>query len=124
MDLISYEADISSIQGGYLGFYCTHKYAHTSGCSTDHIHYALKGLDAVIFAIFHGGLGLKVSLRPVLDDLDVDWEYYGIDRANGDIVGTRIHELKLSSWGGGDESPIQDVSSHLSVANGVPPLIL
>jgi hypothetical protein len=49
--------------GGYLGFYTTHAYPHTS--LTFSVS-ALKGIDVVVFRGFQS-LGCGVCLRPVLD---------------------------------------------------------
>lgn len=52
--------------GGVLGFYCTHKYAHTDGTANERLPHALKGIDVVMFTIFRA-LGLAVHVRPILD---------------------------------------------------------
>ncbi|KAK4238801.1 hypothetical protein C8A03DRAFT_33125 [Achaetomium macrosporum] len=49
--------------GGYLGFYTTHAYPHTS---LNFSVSALKGIDMVIFRGFQS-LGCGVCLRPILD---------------------------------------------------------
>lgn len=55
----------TSLTGGYLGFYCSHAYAHTS---TDAVILPdmLKGLDMVIWETF-GRLGLEASVKPVMN---------------------------------------------------------
>ena len=83
-----------SVQGGIIGQYCTHKYAHTNRGSIQRLPYALKGVDAVVYAIFSRGFGFKVHLRPVLDDYrKEEW----LDREySGDIVGDGLHGLLLN----------------------------
>ncbi|KAH7360852.1 hypothetical protein BKA65DRAFT_547562 [Rhexocercosporidium sp. MPI-PUGE-AT-0058] len=54
-------------KGGTLGFYCAHQYAHTRKATDQLMPYALKGIDAVLFAVF-SNLGVKVHVRPVLDN--------------------------------------------------------
>jgi hypothetical protein len=63
--------------------------------------FALKGVDVVIYTVFRS-LGLKVKIRPVLEDIEDDGEEGYLE---GDLVGTALHGMKLSSRGGyGDES--------------------
>ncbi|KAG4441070.1 hypothetical protein IFR05_003424 [Cadophora sp. M221] len=54
-------------KGGTLGFYCAHQYAHTRKTTGQLMPYALKGIDAVLFAVF-SSLGMKVRVSPVLDN--------------------------------------------------------
>ncbi|PQE32019.1 Oxoglutarate iron-dependent dioxygenase protein [Rutstroemia sp. NJR-2017a WRK4] len=87
-------------EGGKLGFYCTHQYAHSTAtkgrayrgshggftnrdtADIEHLMpYALKGVDAMIFQTF-ASLGLNVSVKPVLDMLI---EEYWDDNAD-DVV--------------------------------------
>ena len=59
-------------KGGTLGFYCQHVYAHTNRLSLECgpynlvglDPYALKGVDAVFYSIFHY-MGMEVKLLPV-----------------------------------------------------------
>ena len=63
--------------GGTLGFYCAHQYAHARKATNQLMPYALKGIDAVLFAVF-ASLGVKVHVRPVLDNdaWEQEDEYY------------------------------------------------
>src|SRR5438270_9077414 len=62
--------------------------------------FALKGVDVVIYTVLRS-LGLKVKVRPVLEGIESDEE-------EGDLVGTGLHCMKLSSSGGyGDERPVE-----------------
>ncbi|MCJ1237127.1 hypothetical protein MMC14_005111 [Varicellaria rhodocarpa] len=88
------------VEGGSLGFYCEHRYAHTNKHFIRRLPYALKGNDAVIFSILLRGFGFKVFLRPVLEELD---EYEDSDEKEvGDLIASAIHPLELSSEGGCD----------------------
>jgi hypothetical protein len=93
-------------QGGTLGFYCTHQYAHstaTKGRTYNAVYkesfstkdtadieqlmpYALKGVDAMIFQTF-ASLGVNVTVKPVSDKLFKDyWE------DNADSVVDRVDD--------------------------------
>ncbi|POS73066.1 hypothetical protein DHEL01_v208545 [Diaporthe helianthi] len=52
-------------QGGYLGFYCNHAYAHTNTEAVI-LPDMLKGLDMIMWEAF-GRLGLEASVKPVMD---------------------------------------------------------
>ena len=88
-----------------MGFYCTHQYAHTS-TGAPYIPYALKGLDAVVFATFQYGLRLNIRFRPVLDYSEEtiwyedDEDDEPDDHLKGDIVGAEVHSLIISREGG------------------------
>ena len=58
-------------KGGVLGFYCQHAYAHTNQNSCSRLPYALKGVDAHIYSIFHH-IGLETKIRPVMEELPED----------------------------------------------------
>lgn len=67
-------------EGGILGFACNHSYAHSRN-SQDRVHLpaGLKGVDMIIYATF-AALGLRVAVRPVLDNSRVDrWFECGMD---------------------------------------------
>jgi hypothetical protein len=66
-------------EGGTLGFYCTHQYAHATSTKAECNHqfgdtadfeqlmpYALKGVDAMLFQTF-ASLGVNVTVKPVID---------------------------------------------------------
>ena len=55
-------------KGGMLGFYCEHAYAHTNRDLCRHLPYALKGVDAHIYSIFHH-IGLETKIRPVMEEI-------------------------------------------------------
>ncbi|PYH85821.1 hypothetical protein BO82DRAFT_326637 [Aspergillus uvarum CBS 121591] len=68
-------------QGGVLGMFCFHAYAHTSNDAHVRLPRALKGADLVVYSVLKS-LGAEVSVLPVLGDDDRavwdDWEeaYY------------------------------------------------
>ena len=55
-------------KGGMLGFYCHHAYAHTNRNLSSRLPYALKGVDAHIYSVFHH-VGLETKVRPVMEKL-------------------------------------------------------
>ena len=52
--------------GGFLGFHCVHAYPHANDKITKTMPFALKGVDAMIFSMFHS-LHLKVGMHGVLE---------------------------------------------------------
>jgi hypothetical protein len=60
-------------EGGTMGFYCSHTYAHNRAKTESLMPYALKGVDAILFSVFHA-LGMKVTVRPILGQ--EGWEEY------------------------------------------------
>ncbi|OJJ97431.1 hypothetical protein ASPACDRAFT_123315 [Aspergillus aculeatus ATCC 16872] len=64
-------------QGGVLGVFCSHAYAHTSNDAHVRLPRALKGADLVVYSVLKS-LGAEVSVLPVLGDDDRavwdDWE--------------------------------------------------
>ncbi|MCJ1249499.1 hypothetical protein MMC30_006723 [Trapelia coarctata] len=98
--------------GGTLGFYCEHAYAHFDYDSFVRLPFALKGVDMVTFVVFKS-LGLHVSIRPVLEDIKADKNVYYDphdedpgQRDLGQLVGNRLCRFSWSDDGGydGDES--------------------
>ena len=94
--------------GGTLGFYCRHAYAHTSDYHRERLPMALKGLDAIYYAIFYH-LGLTVRMHAVMEDLEdeggSDFEVDPNDEEfNAELVATGLHGIQISDEGGDDES--------------------
>lgn len=92
--------------GGTLGFYCQHAYAHTSDYHNERLPMALKGLDAVFYAIFYH-LGHSVGMHAVMDDLDDEQSsYFEVDSKdedyNAELVATGLHGIQMSDEGGDD----------------------
>jgi hypothetical protein len=83
------------LQGGTLGFHCTHAYAHTTSHNVVRLPFALKGVDVVIYTVFRS-LGLQVRIRPVLEE---DRRRKGYDEV-GNLVGTGLHGIQLTERGG------------------------
>ncbi|PYI16592.1 hypothetical protein BO99DRAFT_217958 [Aspergillus violaceofuscus CBS 115571] len=75
-------------QGGVLGMFCSHAYAHTSNDAHVRLPRALKGADLVVYSVLKS-LGAEVSVLPVLGDDDRavcdDWEeaYYNTSMYQG-----------------------------------------
>jgi hypothetical protein len=67
-------------EGGTIGFYCSHSYAHTLKNTESLMPYALKGVDATLFSVFHA-LGMNVLVRPILGN-DA-WEEYSENTYEG-----------------------------------------
>jgi hypothetical protein len=56
-----------------MGFFCSRTYAHTHKNTEALMPYALKGIDATLFSVFHA-LGMNVAVRPILGE--GGWETY------------------------------------------------
>ncbi|RAK82179.1 2OG-Fe(II) oxygenase [Aspergillus fijiensis CBS 313.89] len=90
-------------QGGVLGMFCSHAYAHTSNDAHVRLPRALKGADLVVYSVLKT-LGAEVSVLPVLgeDDRAVwdDWEEA--------IYNSRMYQgLETYLKGGGELPKIQ-----------------
>ncbi|RAH66752.1 2OG-Fe(II) oxygenase [Aspergillus aculeatinus CBS 121060] len=90
-------------QGGVLGMFCSHAYAHTSNDAHVRLPRALKGADLVVYSVLKS-LGAEVSVLPVLgeDDRAVwdDWEEA--------IYNSRMYQgLETYLKGGGELPKIQ-----------------
>ncbi|KAL9601098.1 MAG: hypothetical protein Q9179_002986 [Wetmoreana sp. 5 TL-2023] len=89
-------------EGGTLGFHCTHAYAHTNGSLIRHLPFALKGKDAVIFAVFDR-LGLSVKLHGVMEDLrdsyDDENDKLEDDHRGSELVSNGLKGIQLSNLG-------------------------
>ncbi|PIG83852.1 hypothetical protein AARAC_001818 [Aspergillus arachidicola] len=83
--------------GGVLGIYCAHAYAHTSKIANTNLPLTLKGSDLVLYSVLHA-LGATVSIRPVLE---VDRDHYnwghGCETEDGELVGEQLHPYQQSS---------------------------
>lgn len=116
--------------GGTLGFYCHHAYAHANDNHRDHFPFALKGVDAVFYSVFHF-LGLEVTMKAVLDQDDLDnSDAYGRDydsddsRKDAELVATGLHGNQLTEEGGCDGSDnIVDVMRHLARKSSRSPIL-
>ena len=53
--------------GGRLGLYCSHAYAHNTSEGINDLPSALKGVDMAVYEVFQA-LGSHIQLRPVLDE--------------------------------------------------------
>ncbi|KAL2046621.1 hypothetical protein ABVK25_011702 [Lepraria finkii] len=94
--------------GGTLGFYCRHAYAHTNDYHNERLPMALKGLDAVFYATFYH-LVHSVGMHAVMDDLnDEQYSFSEVDSNDEDydaeLVATGLHGIQISDEGGDDGS--------------------
>ncbi|KAI1656347.1 hypothetical protein F4813DRAFT_132999 [Daldinia decipiens] len=80
-------------KGGYLGFYTTHSYPHTSWhfCEPD----TLKGLDMAIWKCFRA-LGCSVYLRPVAQEDDNDRKEGGFNQRKEVWVGGSLRRAETA----------------------------
>lgn len=122
-------------QGGTMGFYCGHHYAHTMKAQSRRLPYALKGCDAIFYSVFRH-LGYDLGLRPILQwdqwlDEDMDGAIErAIEQANstGSSQGSDTED-RNSSRGGVDfvearnssrvgvDLPELDINSDLEIDN-------
>ncbi|KAL8948013.1 MAG: hypothetical protein Q9222_005764 [Ikaeria aurantiellina] len=52
-------------QGGIIGFFCHHAYAHSTESGRKMLPGGLKGIDLAVYSVFHGQ-GLKTNVQPIL----------------------------------------------------------
>ncbi|KAL1981845.1 hypothetical protein VTN96DRAFT_2090 [Rasamsonia emersonii] len=74
--------------GGVLGIFCSHAYAHNSDVATESLPRALKGFDLVLYSIFKS-LGYEVDILPVIEpggDYDTTNPQLGLE---GSVLGKR-----------------------------------
>lgn len=89
-------------EGGVLGFYCQHAYAHTNQSLDDNLPYALKGVDAIFYSIFYH-MDLEVDVKPVLDFDPPNYRYTTTSAdEDGDLIGTAFHAIEIADIGGHD----------------------
>ncbi|KAL8957925.1 MAG: hypothetical protein Q9193_004919, partial [Seirophora villosa] len=51
--------------GGLIGFFCHHQYAHAHGSGRKSLPHAFKGVDLAVYSVFHS-LRLKVGVHPII----------------------------------------------------------
>ncbi|KAF2734385.1 hypothetical protein EJ04DRAFT_576923 [Polyplosphaeria fusca] len=104
--------------GGYLGIYCEHAYAHSTAEGINALPGILKGSDMAVFAVFQA-LHLKVAIRPVfdLDDFELGMNYDDEDSEprQWDLIGMNLSQPCFTDRGGGDG---EDPEYILAEANG------
>lgn len=92
-------------QGGILGKYCSHAYAHCTEEGISALPGVLKGADMVIFRVLQS-LGMKARVRPVLDTRD---DYHTSDE-EGDFLGRVGHALsEIELVEGYDDGPLSEI---------------
>ena len=87
--------------GGVLGFHCEHHYAHTNNNYIRRLPLALKGMDGIIYTILSRAFRICAYLRPILM-IKFDLNHTDLDSGpgeDGDIIGTRLHEVISSHQG-------------------------
>ncbi|KAL3469173.1 hypothetical protein BJX99DRAFT_241925 [Aspergillus californicus] len=72
-DLLAQQAFMKD--GGVLGMFCSHAYAHSSKIAKFQLPRALKGADLVLYAVFKS-LGIDIEVLPVLE---TDGRYFTED---------------------------------------------
>lgn len=107
IDYLCSATKYSYVPGGTLGFYCRHAYAHANDDHSQRLPFALKGVDAIFYSVFHH-LGLEADMHAIMDDLDDDddrrRDYDSDDsRKDAELVATGLHGIQLSDEGGGDD---------------------
>ncbi|KAH6644873.1 hypothetical protein C7974DRAFT_440487 [Boeremia exigua] len=88
--------------GGLLGKYCSHAYAHATKEGASALPAALKGSDMVAYEIFKS-LGVPVAIRP---ELDIKGKFYVYDDESEDaayLSHSVIGKELMGSSGGGYE---------------------
>ncbi|KAI4172993.1 MAG: hypothetical protein LQ348_006656 [Seirophora lacunosa] len=51
--------------GGLIGFFCHHQYAHAHGSGRKSLPHAFKGVDLAVYSVFHS-LRLKAGVHPII----------------------------------------------------------
>ncbi|KAJ0422048.1 hypothetical protein BJY00DRAFT_311449 [Aspergillus carlsbadensis] len=92
-DLLAKDAFLKD--GGVLGFFCSHAYAHASPLAETHLPRALKGADLVLYSVFRS-LGIEVSILPILDS---DKGRYGGGNPEAGVTGKLQGPDGRSRWG-------------------------
>lgn len=114
------------LDGGMIGFACTHTYAHTSRGTEKLMPYSLKGLDSVIFSVFSflsSDFDIRTTVRPLLgtemwdeygEDLDEDVDSDGEEKGKGpvDRVGPKFERIKMIDGLFEGDSPREMIGGH------------
>ncbi|KAF2649770.1 hypothetical protein K491DRAFT_683553 [Lophiostoma macrostomum CBS 122681] len=103
-------------EGGHLGVYCQHAYAHSTEEGAKALPGVLKGADMAVYSVFKA-LGLKMSVRPIFDlgnFYDDDDDYYGSSdgeeeddhsiKQTGSFILNSCGGVCVTEVGGGEES--------------------
>lgn len=100
--------------GGLLGIYCTHAYAHSTQAGSKALPSVLKGADMAVYAVFRAH-GLKVWVRPVLERTRDNEDYgedYDSDLEFNTRAGIHLGELAVTEVGGCDGYTQDDIWSE------------
>ncbi|KAE8138550.1 hypothetical protein BDV38DRAFT_281857 [Aspergillus pseudotamarii] len=84
--------------GGVLGIYCAHAYAHTSEDASINLPRTLKGSDLVFYSVLDA-LGATVEILPVLGHRKDNY-YWDTDceSEDGELIGTGLHAHRKSCF--------------------------
>lgn len=117
-------------EGGHLGIFCTHAYAHTSKEAYEALPGVLKGADMAVYSVFQAH-GLQIEVKTVLDDTEMlkrIAEYEEYKRSEGMGCGSNdggsvehtpfnrigdVGDFTLAAVGGQDEDCTEDIRSWM-----------
>ncbi|OJJ41693.1 hypothetical protein ASPWEDRAFT_179400 [Aspergillus wentii DTO 134E9] len=85
--------------GGALGIFCSHAYAHSSDTAATNLPRTLKGSDLVFYAVLKS-IGIGVNVLPVMDM--ADWDRHG-EPPSGNCVGNALYSYFTTDEGGYEE---------------------
>ncbi|KAF2275872.1 uncharacterized protein EI97DRAFT_474463 [Westerdykella ornata] len=96
-------------EGGYLGIFCQHAYAHSTVEGVKSLPAVLKGADMAVYTIFKA-LDLPTSIRPFLyiDDWyhpTFDWRSQRLSDTSTTYVGGKMRPLVITERGGEGDGP-------------------
>lgn len=98
------DTDEEATPGGYLGFYCSHAYPHTSSEAVI-VPDMLKSLDLMVLEAFRR-LKIEARVRPVLETED----WYGRKaKYVGQEVGARMENIGSGAYEDGPDELIEDL---------------
>jgi hypothetical protein len=97
--------------GGALGIYCTHAYAHNMRSGGRALPAVLKGADMAMYAVFRA-LGLKVGVRPVMTRKGWYWNPNDErDPEHNTRAGTHLGELIVTEACADDYNGLDGICS-------------
>jgi len=97
---------LTSVLGAVLGVFCRHRYAHNNDIAGHRLPEALKGVDLAIYLAFQA-LGLRVSVKPIIDRHGHGGVSLGHLRANKHLEVSQSAQKKLQSFQEDDNSEIR-----------------
>ncbi|KAH8592989.1 hypothetical protein B0O99DRAFT_226059 [Bisporella sp. PMI_857] len=94
-------------EGGDLGWFCEHMYAHTDQTFDHRCPQALKGLDFVLLSVFQS-LGLKPEMRPVHEGVHNRGYSDEDNEPKSTVVGRRFRPVEYSNSEIGEGESVLD----------------